>query len=116
MRYDDFVHCLQQKALKSLNRSTLGKPEQRHIEDLISPRYRGPPRRTPRAASAQMMPSDVITAYATDRKVDSIPRVTETFPSIMADDGTYLYRIRSAMREFSGGTVDLVYLPCTFEK
>jgi hypothetical protein len=87
VRYEDFVHYLQQEGQKELVKIRVikGKKEA-HCRAMTTKAQRTAKKNPKRAASAQLVQNDLIAEVASDRDVDSTPRATETFPSNMADE------------------------------
>ena len=79
--YGQFVHFLQQNSQKETVKIRVikGKKEA-HGRPILTKAQRTAMKNPKRAASAQLMPSDVIAAVASELNVDSTPRATETLP------------------------------------
>ncbi len=87
VRYEDFVRYLEQENQKAVVKVRVAKGRvEAHGRPLNSKAARTAKKNPKRAASAQLMPSDVIAADAAERNADSTPRATETFPINVADD------------------------------
>lgn len=86
VRYEDFVHYLQQKGAEMTHQVKTWKARvEGHGRPHLTKAQRTAKKNPKRAASAQLMPNDLIAAVASERNVGSTPRATETFQSNMVD-------------------------------
>lgn len=90
-KYDQFVHLIEQEGQKAVVKIRVEKKrKEAHGRPHLTKAQRTAKKNPKRAASAQLMPADVIAAGVSDRIVDSTPRPTETFPSNIEDDGSQM--------------------------
>jgi hypothetical protein len=90
-QHDHFVHLIQHETQKKIVKARVikGKKEG-HGRHKMTKAERTAKKNPKRAASAQLMPDDVIAAGIAERMADSSPRPTETFPSNIADDDSQM--------------------------
>jgi hypothetical protein len=84
--YGQFVHFLEQENQKAVVKVRIEKArKEAHGRPHLTKAERTAKKNPKRAASAQLLPTDVIAAEVTERNVGSTPRATETFPNNVAD-------------------------------
>ena len=86
--HEHFVHLLEQENQKAVVKvNTKAARIFSHGRHMTTKAARTAKKNPKRAASAQLLPDDVIAGEFAERKVDSSPRATEAFPSnVVGDD------------------------------